>query len=101
MIDADAFAVLICDWCLEVQEGQQIKVETSTLAVDAAVALHRAILERGAWPLLRLEPPGIDADFYRHARDLHLDAFAPSALAEELAIDASVNVRAPDRKSVV
>ena len=32
MIDADAFAVLIADWCLEVQPGQQILIETTTLA---------------------------------------------------------------------
>ena len=44
MIDADAFAVLIADWCLEVQPGQQILVETTTLAQELASALHGAIL---------------------------------------------------------
>ncbi len=69
MIDADAFAVLLADWCLGVQPQQQILIETGTLAEELAVALHRAVLEREAWPLLRLAPPGLEADFFRHARD--------------------------------
>lgn len=95
MIDAERFAALICDWCLEVEEGQQIKVETSTLAQDVAVALHNAILARGGWPLLRLTPPLLEADFYRHATDRQLDGVAPLALAEERGIDASMRVLAP------
>jgi aminopeptidase len=95
VIDADAFAVLIADWCLEVQPGQQILVETTTLAIEPAIALHRAILEREAWPLLRLAPPGLEADFYRHARDHQLDAVAPIQQAEYEAADASVRVLAP------
>ncbi len=95
MIDPDAFAVLIADWCLDVRPAQQIIIETTTLAEEPAVALHRAVLERGGWPLLRLTPPGIDADFFRHARDLHLDGVAPIQLAEAEAADASVRIMAP------
>ena len=95
MIDADAFAVLIADWCLEVRPGQQILIETTTLASEPAVALHRAVLEREAWPLLRLSPPGLEADFFRHARDHQLDSVAPIQLAETDAADSSVRIMAP------
>ncbi len=95
MIDPDAFAVLIADWCLEVQPGQQIMIETTTLAQEPAVALHRAVLERGAWPLLRLSPPGLEADFFRHAHDRHLDEVAPIQMAEAEAADANVRIMAP------
>jgi aminopeptidase len=95
LIDAEAFAALIADWCLEVQPGQQILVETTTLAQSAAAALHRVILEREAWPLLRLAPAEIESDFYRHARDWQLDAFAPIQLAESQAADSSVRIGAP------
>jgi aminopeptidase len=95
VIDADAFAVLVADWCLEVQPGQQIMIETTTLAEEAAVALHRAVLEREAWPLLRLAPAGLEADFYRHARDLHLDRVPAIQMAESEAADASVRILAP------
>ncbi len=95
MIDPDAFAVLIADWCLEVQPGQQILIETTTLAEEPAVALHRAVLERGGWPLLRLSPPGLEADFFKHAHDQHLDGVAPIQLVEAEAADASVRIIAP------
>ena len=92
MIDADAFAVLLADWCLEVAPEQQILIKTTTLAQEPAAALYRAVLERGGWPLLRLEPPDLAADFFTHARDLHLDGFAAVELAESEAADASVNI---------
>ena len=95
MIDPDAFAVLIAEWCLDVQPGQQILIETSTLAEEAAVAVHRAVLERDGWPLLRLSPGGLEADFFRHARDMHLDGVAPIELAAAEAADASVRIMAP------
>jgi aminopeptidase len=95
VIDPDAFAVLIAEWCLDVQQGQQIMIETTTLAEEPAVALHRAVLERGGWPLLRLSPPELEADFFKHARDLHLDGVAPIQMAEAEAADASVRIMAP------
>ena len=97
MIDADAFAVLIADWCLEVQPGQQILIDTTTLAAEPAIALHRAVLEREAWPLLRLAPPGLEIDFFRHARDQQIDALPPIQLGEYEVADSSVRLLAPGR----
>ncbi len=95
MIDPDAYAVLLADWCLDVQPGQQILIATTTLAQEAAVALHRAVLERGGWPLLRLSPGGVEADFYRHARDEHLDGVAAIDLEEVRLADATLRIMAP------
>jgi aminopeptidase len=95
MIDADAHAALICDWSLEVVPDQQVLVTTTTLAQDLAVALHRAILERGAWPLLRLSPPGIAPDFHRHAHPEQIDGFAPFELLEAQQVDSRVAIDAP------
>ncbi|HTW11103.1 MAG TPA: aminopeptidase, partial [Solirubrobacteraceae bacterium] len=95
MIDADAYAVLLADWCLDVQPDQQILVLGTTLAEELGVALHRAILERGAWPHLRLSPAGLEADFYHHAQERHLDGFAPLSLLEFESVDASLRIEAP------
>jgi aminopeptidase len=95
VIDPESFASLICDWCIEAAPGQQVTVTTSTLAQDAVLALHGALLDRGAWPLLRLSPPELDASFYRHARGEHLDGFAPLELTECEMADASVRISAP------
>ena len=40
--DPDAFAALLCDWCLEVTPGQQVMIGGTTLADAPAQALHRA-----------------------------------------------------------
>lgn len=95
MIDPDAFAALICDWCLEAEPGQQVLIDTTTVAQAPALALHRALLTRGAWPLLRLSPPELAADFHRYAQPEQIDAFAPLELLEARAVDASVRINAP------
>ena len=95
MIDPDAYAMLIADWCLEAQPGQQVLISTTTLAQEPALALHRVLLDRGAWPLLRLSPPELPVDFFRHARDRQLDSFAPLDLLEMESVDATVRIEAP------
>jgi len=95
VIDADAFAALLCDWCLEPAEGAQVMVSTTTLATPLTRAIHRAVLERGAWPLLRLSPPGLERDFYEHASDAQLEGFAPLELTEAETVDASLRIEAP------
>ena len=94
--DPAAFAELVCDWCLEVSAGQQVLISSTTLGEAPARALHRAVLERGAWPLVRLSPPWLEADFLRHAGEPELDAFPPLALAEAERLDARVAVDAPE-----
>ena len=95
MIEPDAFAALICDWCLEVEAAQQILLSGPTPAEPLVRSLHNAILDRGAWPLIRLTPPEIGADFHGHAADAHLDSFAPVELAEVQSADAVLSINAP------
>jgi aminopeptidase len=94
--DTDAFAALLCDWCLDVQPGQQVLVRSTTLAAPLLRALHAAILAREAWPLLRTELPGLDEDFYAFARDAQLDGFPSSARAEVEHADAFLSIQAPE-----
>jgi aminopeptidase len=93
--DPDAFAALLCDWCLEVAPEQQVLVSSTTLAQEPVRALHRALLERGAWPLLRLVPPSVSKDFFVHAGERQLDGFAPLELTEVQQIDAWLRIDAP------
>jgi aminopeptidase len=95
--DHDAFAALLCDWCLDVGPGARVLVESTTLAEPLAVALHAAILDRDAWPHVRLTPPGLGGDFYRHARQRHrqepppVELFLLGGLDRRLRIDAPAN----------
>jgi aminopeptidase len=93
--DPDAFAALLCDWCLEVAPGQQVLVAMPLPAFPLVRALHAALLDRGAWPLIRLSPAALAEDFYRHARDVHLDGFAPLELADVAGADATLVIQAP------
>jgi aminopeptidase len=95
VINPDAFAALLCDWCLEVEEGQQVLVFASRLAEPLVVSLHRELLVRGAWPAVRMSPPQLQEDFYAYASDRQLDAFPGVDLAEIEAVDASVRIEAP------
>ena len=95
MIDPDAFATLICDWCIEAREGDQVLVGVTPLSLPLVAGLHRALLQRGAWPLIRLAPSVLVDDFYRHATERHLDSFAPLELAEVRGADAVISIDAP------
>jgi aminopeptidase len=95
VIDPDAFARLLCDWCIEVRPGQQVLLGSTLLAAPLVSALHRALLEREAWPLLRLAPPETTEQFYRCAHGVHLDSFAPLELAEAAGAEASIWIDAP------
>jgi aminopeptidase len=97
----DGFARLLTDYCLEVQRGQQILVQSSTLAAPLLLALQREILEREAWPLIRPSLPGADEGFWRAARDLHLDGFPSAELAEAQEIDASLRIQATDNANAL
>ncbi len=100
MIDPDAFATLLCDWCLEPADGDQVQVASTTLAAPLVRSMHRALLERGAWPVVRLALPELAADYYAYVREAQLDSFPPLELVEAeglnrfLRIDAPANTRA-------
>jgi aminopeptidase len=92
---AARFAALLCDYCLDVQAGQQVVVRSTTLAAPLLLALQEELLVREAWPLIRPELPGADEGFWQHARDAHLDGFPAAELAEAEGTDASIGIQAP------
>lgn len=94
-IDPAALADLLCSYCLHVREGQQILIRSTPLASPLLLELQRSILERRAWPLMRLLLPGQERMFYENASDLHLDGVAPLALEEARRADASLRIQAP------
>jgi aminopeptidase len=97
VIDPDAFAKLLCDWCLDVRERDYVLVFTTTLAAPLIRAFHRALIARGAWtPGVRIAIPGVAEDFYRLASDDLLDNFAPQDMAEMERTDAYLNIQAPE-----
>jgi aminopeptidase len=95
-LDAARFADLLAGYCLEVEPGQEILVRSTTLAEPLLLEVQRAILERDAWPLLRIELPGSTAAFHRIALDRHLDGFPEVAYAEAKRAHAQLGIQAPE-----
>jgi aminopeptidase len=96
VFDNAAFAALLCDWCLQVEPGMRVLVATTTLAEPAAAALEAALLERGAWPFLKLAPAGQTERLLAYGRDLHFDGPNPLERALLENIDATVRIGAPE-----
>jgi aminopeptidase len=97
VIDPDAFAALLCDWCLDIRERDYVLVFTTTLAAPLIRSLHCELISRGAWtPGLRIAVPGLAEDFYRLAPDELIDNFPPQDLAEMERVDAYLNINAPE-----
>jgi aminopeptidase len=96
--DPDAFAALLCDWCLEVAPGQRVLVDSTTLAQSLSLALHRALLQRDAWPFVRLTPPSLASDFYRYGGERHRRESPPVELALLEGIDSLVRIDARARR---
>src|SRR3954466_8189466 len=94
-VSATRFADLLAGYCLDVKPGQQVLVRSTALAAPLLLELQRTILERDAWPLLRVELPGQGRAFYEHARDRHFDDLPDLALTEAKKIDATVGIQAP------
>src|SRR5262249_35000962 len=100
-VNVDGFARLLTDYCLEVQPGQQVLVQSSTHAAPLLLALQTEILEREAWPLLRASLPGQDEGFWRAARDAQSDGVASADLAEAREIDASLRIIATENANAL
>jgi aminopeptidase len=97
VIDPDAFAKLICEWCLDVHERDYVLVSTTPQAAPLVRAVHRALITSGAWPPgLRIGLPGLAEDFYELAGDGLLDHVPPQDLAEVERIDSYLNIQAPE-----
>ena len=95
-LDATRFADLLTGYCLDIQAGQEVVVRSTALAAPLVLECQRAILERDAWPLLRVELPGATAAFYRHAQDRHLDLFSEVAYGEAKKAHAQLGIQAPE-----
>jgi aminopeptidase len=94
-VDPDRLAALLCDYSLRVHEGDQVVVRSTIAAEPLQLALHRAILDRGAWPFLRVELPGQERAFFERAGDRQLDELPALSRAEAEHADAFVAIRSP------
>lgn len=91
----ERYANLLVDYCTEVREGDVVAVVVESEALPLARALTRAVLARGARPLLRLTYPQYEADLVELASDAYLASDPDVELAEIRRTDAFIRVSAP------
>jgi aminopeptidase len=97
VIDPDAFARLVCEWCLDLREREYLLLASTPLAAPLVRSIHREAIVRGAWPPgLRIALPGLAEDFYRLASAELLDGFPAVDLAEIKQADAYLRIDAPE-----
>ena len=95
LYDPAKHADLLASYCLDAGPGQRIQVTATTLALPLVEALHRALLTRGARPVLRLEYPGQQDDFYHYASAELLDSLHAGDVADMEHTDATLRILTP------
>ncbi len=88
------WADLLVDYCLKVERGETILVGSSLEASPLVEAAARAVILRGAYPLVRLEIPGLMEFFLEHADDAQLAHLPTSAMAEAQEADGRIRITA-------
>lgn len=88
------WADLLVDYCLRVAAGETIVIASDWEARPLVEACARAVILRGAHPLVRLELPGLGEFFVRNASDAQLEHVSPQALHEAQTVDGRIRISA-------
>jgi aminopeptidase len=90
------WADLLVDYCLDVRRGETIVVSSTLEASRLVEAAGKAVIRRGAYPLVRLELPGLQEAFLEHADDEQLAHLPASMLAEAQEADGRIRISADE-----
>jgi aminopeptidase len=88
------WADLLVDYCLRVTPGETIVIGSEWEARPLVEACYRAVVRRGAHPLVRLDLPGLAEFFLEHASDAQLAHVPPTALYEAETADGRIRIAA-------
>lgn len=95
------WADLLVDYCLQVQPGETILIGSEMEARPLVEACYRAIVLREAFPVLRLQLPGLEEFFVENASEAQLQDLSPLGMIEAQAMDARIRISAEsDTKSM-
>jgi aminopeptidase len=88
------WADLLVDYCLRVAAGETVVIASEWEARPLVEACYRAVVLRGAHPLIRLDLPGQSEFFLEHATDAQLAHLPRAALFEAETADARIRIAA-------
>jgi aminopeptidase len=95
------WADLLVDYCLDVQKRETIAIASSLEASPLVEAAGKAVIVRGAHPLVRLELPGLTEFFLEHADDDQLARLPASTIAEAQEADGRIRIAADEDTSAM
>ena len=70
-----ALAKLVVNYSLKIKKGENVCISGSTEAQDFIVALYKEVILKGAHPVLRVNFPGLNSFFYKHATREQIEKF--------------------------
>ncbi len=85
---------LLVDYCLRVAAGESVVIASGWEGRPLVEACARAVVRRGAHPLVRLELPGLSEFFLREATDAQLAHVTPVAMFEAGRAEARIRIAA-------
>lgn len=88
------WADLLCDYCLGVKPGEVIALGSELDGRPLVESCYKAIVRRGAYPVVRLDLPGLSEYFVEHAPEAMLSYLPPLSLYEAQAVDARIRIAA-------
>ena len=88
------WADLLVDYCLGVAPGETILIGAELEARPLVEACYKAVVRRGANPLIRLELPGLTEFFLKNATDAQLQHLPATALYEAETVHGRIRIAA-------
>lgn len=89
------YAILLTDYCLDLQKGDKVFIASTTLAEPLVREVYREAVKRGAYPEVDLAFRGKNRIFLEHASDHQLAYVSPTNKHIFEAFDAYLYIRAP------
>lgn len=88
------WADLLTDYCLDVRPGWTVLIGAELEARPLVEACFRAIVDRGAAPIVRIDLPGLHEYYLRNATEALIEREDPIGLFEARQIDARLRISA-------
>ena len=88
----DRLGELIAGYSLELREGETVRIDVPVVAAPLGLAIQRAVLRRGARPILAAKLPELEELLLREGSDAQLAWTSPLTAAEYDTVNAAVTV---------
>jgi aminopeptidase len=88
----ETVAKILVDYSVEVQSKHLVRITGAPEGAPLILAVYRKVLERGAHPLLQIEPQEAEELLYAYASDVQLDYLPPFMKDIVEQIDANIRI---------